>query len=479
MKIYQIFIKNFINTKKKIIFFEKKGYTFKDITKYISLTEKYISNQKIVIIISNNSLFHVVLYLICSKLNKTFIPLDPETPPHDLLSIIRKYNSKNIFSSDTVSKILNKKKIFNFNLSKLQFKKNVKKINIIKKNNNNNFKNIFLLSFTSGSTGYPKPIALSEDIKILRAESNLTLYKIKKNSNFLISTPLYHTLAIRLLNMFILKGLNLNIMTKYNSKNFLRYILQKKINFTFFVSNQLTDLLKNNNNIEVLNNLSCVVTSSSTLSNQKKHILIKKLKKKFYECYGLSEGAILTNNLINKKTINSVGKPIKGVQLKIIKKEKNKIGEIFFKSNQMFLGYLTKNMKLNKKLINGYFGTGDMGYIKKKNLYLTGRKKNMIKILGKSVFIEDIEKSIKEEKIVNNFAITSVRNKEMEEQICLIYDNDKYLNDHNIKLRCIKSLPRHFLPRYFIPTSLIPKNNLGKINKLKLNQIVSDYLKIK
>ena len=479
MKIYKIFVTNFINTKRKIIFFEKKGYTFNDIIKNILFFEKYISNERFVILISDNCLSHITLYLLCSKLEKTFIALDPETPTRDLISILKKYNSRNIFSNDKVSKTLSKKNIFNFSLSTLKFNEKLQKSKVLKKDKKYYLENIFLLSFTSGSTGYPKPIAFSEDIKILRAKSNLKLYKITKKSNFLISTPLYHTLAIRLLNMFILEGLNLFIMEKYNSNNFKKYILKNKINFTFFVSSQLNDLLKRTTDIKVLNNLQCIVTSSSSLSNEKKIILIEKLKKNFFECYGLSEGAILTNNLITRKTIHTVGKPIHGVKLKILKKIDNKIGEIYFKSNQMFLGYLNNNMKIKKNLINGYFGTGDMGYIKKNNLYLTGRKKNMIKIKGKSVFIEDIEKVLKDEKIVSNFAVSSVKNKEMEEQICLIYINNKPLTEYNLKLKCIKSLPAHFLPRYFIPTTVIPKNKLGKINKIKLKKIIKSYLKFK
>ena len=72
---------------------------------------------------------------------------------------------------------------------------------------------------------------------------------------------------------------------------------------------------------------------------------------KFHECYGLSEGAILTNlSLKHKIHFGSVGKKIPGVKIKI-KNKKNKVGEILFKSNQMFLGYLNKREELTNMLI--------------------------------------------------------------------------------------------------------------------------------
>ena len=75
----------------------------------------------------------------------------------------------------------------------------------------------------------------------------------------------------------------------------------------------------------------------------------------------------------------------------IYKKRNEKIGEILVKSKYVFSGYY-KKYETKKSFKEKYFLTGDLGYMKNNFLYLTGRKKRMIKIKGISVYPEDIEK---------------------------------------------------------------------------------------
>ena len=241
-----------------------------------------------------------------------------------------------------------------------------------------------------------------------------------------------------------------------------------------FVSDQINQLLKNKKLILNLKSLKNLVSSSSTLSLENKKIIIKYFGMKFHECYGLSEGAILTNlSLKHKIHFGSVGKKIPGVKIKI-KNKKNKVGEILFKSNQMFLGYLNKKGRIDKHVDkNGYFNTGDLGFFKQNHLYYVGRKKNMIKVKGKSIYPEDIENILLKSRFVKDCAVTSIKNKDLEEQLCLLYVlNNNKTTDSKFKNYCIKSLSSFHLPRYFLKVNKLPRNNMGKIKGSKLNKII-------
>ena len=415
-------------------------------------------------LISESNLDYIIFYLLCSKLNKTFIPLDPDITIDGFKQILTVIHKSNIF--------VDKKNYQNFkninNVKKLGECKNINKSN--KKINNN-----FILCFTSGSTGNPKPIVLSQKIKILRAASNIRIYNLGKSIRYFISTPLYHTLAIRIFNMFILNGSKIFIKTNINVLDLVRFIKTKKIQFTFFISDQINQFLDNKINFNDLSSLQCLVSSSSTLSTENKYKILNNFKQNFYECYGLSEGAILTNlSLRSDKTkANSVGKAIPGVSLKIKKNKKSKVGEIMFKSPQMFSGYLTKNNSLKKKTYKGFFATGDLGYINKGYLYFSGRKKNMIKIKGKSIYPEDIEGYLLKKNVVKECVILAITNKNLEEKMCLVYISNKfYATDHSVKAKCIKLLKNHNLPRYYLKLKRFPKNKMGKINRIKLKDIV-------
>ena len=112
-----------------------------------------------------------------------------------------------------------------------------------------------------------------------------------------------------------------------------------------------------------------------------------------------------SKNFLDKK--DSVGKPLKGSTIKLIDdrgkiiNEKNKVGEVMIIGKNVCLGY-AKNFKdlfkgdINKKKLF----TGDLAYSDKENfIYITGRKKRMIKIFGIRMDVEDIENILKRNKI--------------------------------------------------------------------------------
>ena len=89
----------------------------------------------------------------------------------------------------------------------------------------------------------------------------------------------------------------------------------------------------------------------------------------------------------------SVGKIMKSVEVKIEDKDANGIGEIVVKGPNVMLGYYNEPELTKEVLENGWFHTGDLGYIDADGfLFITGRKKNLIVLKnGKKVFPEELE----------------------------------------------------------------------------------------
>ena len=76
--------------------------------------------------------------------------------------------------------------------------------------------------------------------------------------------------------------------------------------------------------------------------------------------------------------LESVGTIFEDMDVRIDKPDRKGIGEIIVKGDAVFPGYTDKS--LNKRVFdeNGYFHTGDMGYIKDNKIFLTGRIKKML-----------------------------------------------------------------------------------------------------
>ena len=88
----------------------------------------------------------------------------------------------------------------------------------------------------------------------------------------------------------------------------------------------------------------------------------------------------------------------KNIDVKVINENKNGIGEIAVKGDNVFLGYIN-NQELTKSVFtsDGYFLTGDYGYIKNKKIYIVGRKSDVIVgDNGENVYPKEIEKNLKE-----------------------------------------------------------------------------------
>ncbi|MFA6321371.1 MAG: AMP-binding protein [Candidatus Omnitrophota bacterium] len=114
--------------------------------------------------------------------------------------------------------------------------------------------------------------------------------------------------------------------------------------------------------------------------------------------YGLTETApVISVNTFTDNRFGSVGKPLPGVEIRILKeKDSDPTGEILTRGPHVMKGYFRNPEKTAEVIKDGWFYTGDLGYIDKDGfLFISGRKKNMI-ILGggKKVFPEEVESVI-------------------------------------------------------------------------------------
>jgi len=110
--------------------------------------------------------------------------------------------------------------------------------------------------------------------------------------------------------------------------------------------------------------------------------------------YGLTEcSPILAVNRFEHYKDAAAGLPMPGVELKIDNPDEDGVGEILAKGDNIMLGYYKNPDATAETFKNGYFKTGDLGYLDKDSfLYITGRKKNVIVTKnGKNIFPEELE----------------------------------------------------------------------------------------
>ncbi len=110
--------------------------------------------------------------------------------------------------------------------------------------------------------------------------------------------------------------------------------------------------------------------------------------------YGLTETSpVLVAESETKGKPGSAGYALDNVEIKILDPDKDGIGEILVKGPNIFLGYYNDEEKTKDAFEDGWFKTGDFGYLDDEGfLFITGRKKDIIVLKnGKNIYPQELE----------------------------------------------------------------------------------------
>ncbi len=113
-----------------------------------------------------------------------------------------------------------------------------------------------------------------------------------------------------------------------------------------------------------------------------------------YQGYGLTETSpVLAAENKGHIRAGSIGRPLPAVKVEFMDKDEDGMGELCAKAPNVMIGYYNNEELTNEVIVDGWFHTGDLGYMDKDGyIFLTGRKKDMIVLKnGKKAFPEEIE----------------------------------------------------------------------------------------
>ena len=153
--------------------------------------------------------------------------------------------------------------------------------------------------------------------------------------------------------------------------------------------------------------------------------------------YGLTETApVIAAENDFKTRIGSIGVPMENITLEIENKDEKGIGEIRVKGPNVMLGYYENEEETNKVLKDGWFYTGDLGYIDKDGyIFITGREKNLIVLKnGKKIFPEEIETLVNRIDLVEECFVFGLPNEidknDVKLSVKVVYNKDEVKEKH-------------------------------------------------
>ncbi len=132
---------------------------------------------------------------------------------------------------------------------------------------------------------------------------------------------------------------------------------------------------------------------------------------KLVQGYGLTECApLVTGTPDTFRKVGSIGMAIPNVEVKLIDVDKDGIGEIICKGPNVMLGYFEDKISTDKVLKDGWFHTGDLGYMDEEYcFFITGRKKNVIVTKnGKNIYPEEVELYLNKSQYIEESLVSGV-----------------------------------------------------------------------
>lgn len=480
---------------------EKIKKTYNDFYNDVTILSNYLSNNyknKHIALIGENSYNYLVLFFSIIISKNIAVLIDKDLSTDKINELLKKSDSKVIYYSKNYCDLEGlEKKYKSYYIDDIDV--------LIKDNKDLEFKEnkvkdeCRVIFFTSGTTGANKGVMLSE--KNILSDIYGASCLFKPDGLVFSCLPFHHAFG---LITSVLKPFyyGVPVFLNHSLKYLINEIKKSKPNTMFvvpvFIENFYKQIWKTARQAKKASILKATIKMSNSLLKigiDLRHILFKSILSnfggnlKYIICggafldakyvkwfrsigieilngYGITEcSPVLAVNRNKYYKDGSVGQVVRGADIKI---ENN---EILVKGDIVMLGYYKDGQATKSVIKNGYFNTGDFGYLDENGfLYITGRKKNLIILSnGENISPEVIEEKLSKDKGVCEVIVYAKDNK----LIAMIYPNEEYFGNtsyfNGLIYKYNSKVPKnHQISSVTLRTDEFPKNNNRKILRNKI-----------
>jgi malonyl-CoA/methylmalonyl-CoA synthetase len=152
---------------------------------------------------------------------------------------------------------------------------------------------------------------------------------------------------------------------------------------------------------------------------------------------------------------------------------------VWIRGDNVFEGYWGMPGKTQESFVNGWFRSGDLGFLDPKDrmrLYLVGRAKELIITGGYNVYPKEIENILESHEAVKESAAVGLPDEDFGEKVVAVVvlrEGHRPIPPEPLFEHCKKRLASYKCPRQIVIVPELPRNAMGKILK---NRIVQDLI---
>jgi len=423
-------------------------------------------NDKVAIVLPNCKEFVYSFYGL-ARINAISVPLNTYLTPYELEKIFKDcapgviittydlYKKKISAISDKnilimlIDEALEEAPDNVFELNKLVTKNRAGKLPRFSASNDH----VATINYTYRGLGEPLGAVLTHGNYHHGAIGYIRLTKLVTSQRVLLITPMSHIFTlVSCVIVPLLRGATVVIMKTFIPSHIFRAIEDHRIDFLIAVPTIYISLLKNYEKGRFdISSLKYGITGGSYLSESLNKEIKEEMGIELLQGYGLTETMPIACNPHSRNKAGSLGVAGHEVKVKIVD------SEILVAGPTVMKGYYNKNGENKKYFKDGWFKTGDLGYMDEDGyIYFKGLKKDIIKVGGNNVDLNEVKD------VLNLFpGARDVRLDIVEDELWghRIYAEMSISSEKEITEREVKSFCSEKIALYKIPKKILIRNN--------------------
>ena len=341
----------------------------------------------------------------------------------------------------------------------------------------------FAVLLTSGTTGFPKGCLATHRTFVFHCINNAIEKGLGAHDTAILSSPIYFNAGRSFTLGIIYFGGTMILHERFDAEEVLKTIEREKVTYVGAVPTMCERMLHVLEAVKYdTRALRCLAITGGKVHPAVLAALKKNITPNIYRTYASTDSGqmAISKPADMEAKPNAAGRPVWCVDLRIVDDQSKPVkvgdvGEIICQSPLATHGYYKNPEATNAAFLNGWFYTGDLGYFDEEGfLFVVGRKKDMVKSGGISIYPLEIESIIYSHPEVLEAAVIGVPDEQWGEAVkaVVVVKPDSTVRAENLLAFCKERLSAYKVPKSVEFRTSLPHTEIGKVNKVKLRELI-------
>jgi acyl-CoA synthetase (AMP-forming)/AMP-acid ligase II len=347
------------------------------------------------------------------------------------------------------------------------------------------------LYYTSGTTGRPKGVMLSQENVMANARHFIMLNHFDEPDTWIHATPMFHLADAWSCWTFAWVGARQIFLPDFVPAAYLELVQRERVTVSLLVPTMINAIVNDPRVREFdLSSLRLLLFGASPMPVDRLRAAMEIFPSvPFMQLYGMTETAPLATGVFyDKETVYgppaltrrlaSCGREVPGVQARVVREDgtevqPGEVGEISMRGPNIMLGYWQRPEETAAALRDGWMHSGDMATVDEEGyIYIVDRKKDMIISGGENVYSTEVEDALYKHPAVLEAAVIGVPDERWGERVHAIVVLKSGLSAEGQELSefCRQHIAGYKIPRSVEFAESLPKTGSGKIQKGEIRQ---------